>query len=69
MLATGGRDRDLTSGGWRFEPKLDGWRALVTVDGKVTVRRARVGTSPNRCPSWPVSPTRSLVEWRRSTVS
>ncbi len=22
----------------RFEPKLDGWRALVTVDGEVTVR-------------------------------
>src|SRR5438105_8644731 len=28
-----------TSGGdWAFEPKLDGWRALVYVDGAVTVR-------------------------------
>ena len=23
---------------WAFEPKLDGWRALVYVDGAVTVR-------------------------------
>ncbi len=38
MLATKACDQDLTDGGWRFEPKLDGWRALVTVDGKVTVR-------------------------------
>ncbi len=38
MLATGGRNRDLNSGGWRFEPKLDGWRALVTVDNKISVR-------------------------------
>src|SRR5690242_3411881 len=28
---TGGAD-------WAFEPKLDGWRALIYVDGAVTVR-------------------------------
>ncbi len=37
MLAAPGREQVLGAG-WRFEPKLDGWRALVTVDGKVTVR-------------------------------
>ncbi len=37
MLATIAWDQDLTGGGWRYEPKLDGWR-LVSVDGKVTVR-------------------------------
>jgi bifunctional non-homologous end joining protein LigD len=26
---------------WRFEPKLDGWRALVTIDGEATVRTRR----------------------------
>ncbi len=29
MLATAGRQ--LKSGGWAFEPKLDGWRAVVHV--------------------------------------
>ncbi len=38
MLASTATGCDLASGAWRFEPKLDGWRALVTVDGKVTVR-------------------------------
>ncbi len=38
MLASNVTGRAATSGEWRFEPKLDGWRALVTVDDKVTVR-------------------------------
>ncbi len=38
MLASTVTARDVTGGGWRLEPKLDGWRALLTVDGKVTVR-------------------------------
>ncbi len=37
MFASPAREQTLGAG-WRFEPKLDGWRALVTVDGKVTVR-------------------------------
>jgi ATP-dependent DNA ligase len=27
-----------TGADWAFEPKLDGWRALVYIDGAVTVR-------------------------------
>ncbi len=38
MLASNVTGRAATSGEWRFEPKLDGWRALVTVDRTVTVR-------------------------------
>ncbi len=40
MLATGGVARNFSSSeDWRFEPKLDGWRALVTLDdGRLTVR-------------------------------
>ncbi len=68
MLAAG-RDRDLTRGGWRFEPKLDGWRALVTVDGKVTVRTRTGRDVTESLPELPVSPTRSLVERRRLTMS
>ncbi len=37
MLAAPGREQVLGAG-WRFEPKLDGWRALIAADGKVTVR-------------------------------
>jgi bifunctional non-homologous end joining protein LigD len=37
MLATSASGRDL-SNGWVFEPKLDGWRAVVTCDGVVSVR-------------------------------
>ena len=37
MLATSVRGRHL-SGEWLLEPKLDGWRALVYVEGTVTVR-------------------------------
>ncbi len=37
MLASPPREQVLGAG-WRLEPKLDGWRAMVTVDGKVTVR-------------------------------
>jgi bifunctional non-homologous end joining protein LigD len=37
MLATSASGRDL-SAGWAFEPKLDGWRAVVTCDGIVSVR-------------------------------
>jgi ATP-dependent DNA ligase len=40
MLATNRVQR--VSGAWAVEPKLDGWRALVYVDEKVTVR-ARSG--------------------------
>ncbi len=38
MLATPSRDHQLGSSGWSLEPKLDGWRALVTVDRDITVR-------------------------------
>ncbi len=38
MLASPARRRDLTGGGWRFEPKLDGWQALVYVAGTIKVR-------------------------------
>lgn len=42
MLASSG---PLPSGaGWRFEPKLDGWRVLVYVDGTLDVR-TRTGRS------------------------
>ncbi|MDQ1385624.1 MAG: dependent ligase domain [Actinomycetota bacterium] len=27
-----------TAAEWAFEPKLDGWRALVYIDGTVTIR-------------------------------
>jgi bifunctional non-homologous end joining protein LigD len=37
MLATSAAGRDIGSG-WAFEPKLDGWRAIVTVDGRISVR-------------------------------
>lgn len=39
MLATAARE--LGPGEWAVEPKLDGWRALVYVDGAVTVRTRR----------------------------
>ena len=35
MLATA--SRKLEGGGWAFEPKLDGWRALLHVGEEVTV--------------------------------
>ena len=38
MLYTSARGRELGALGWSLEPKLDGWRALVNVDGEVTVR-------------------------------
>jgi bifunctional non-homologous end joining protein LigD len=39
LAAAGSRVRSLDPEQWRFEPKLDGWRALVYVDrGAVTVR-------------------------------
>jgi bifunctional non-homologous end joining protein LigD len=37
MLASSARGRHL-EGAWRYEPKLDGWRAMVRCDGAVTVR-------------------------------
>jgi bifunctional non-homologous end joining protein LigD len=48
MLATGGRPLgDL--GGWVVEPKLDGWRAIVSVeDGQLSVR-TRNGRSITQC--------------------
>ena len=48
MLASSGRTR-VSAGGWRFEPKLDGWRALAQIhDGKVIVR-SRAGRDLTRC--------------------
>ena len=43
MLATRGMDVSMVSEGWSVEPKLDGWRCLVQVDGDVRAwtRRGR----------------------------
>ncbi|HET7665444.1 MAG TPA: hypothetical protein VFK56_05085 [Mycobacterium sp.] len=39
LAATGSAVRELDRAQWRFEPKLDGWRALAYVeDGQVTIR-------------------------------
>lgn len=38
MLASSPRSENLTPGYWAFEPKLDGWRVIVTVGEAVTVR-------------------------------
>jgi ATP-dependent DNA ligase len=38
MLAT---NHKLTDGRWAIEPKLDGWKARVYVDGGVRVRTRR----------------------------
>ncbi len=38
LAATGSRLRTLDRDEWRFEPKLDGWRALIYLDGSLTVR-------------------------------
>lgn len=37
MLASSPRSESLTPGYWAFEPKLDGWRVIVTVDEGVTI--------------------------------
>src|SRR6185312_6381556 len=49
MLATAGaRLRELPLGEWRFEPKLDGWRATVTVEGNRIAVRTRSGRDITR---------------------
>ncbi len=47
MLATPSRGHELGGSGWSLEPKLDGWRALVTVEGDrgAQPQRGRVVTS------------------------
>jgi bifunctional non-homologous end joining protein LigD len=41
LAASGSRIRTLDRAHWRFEPKLDGWRALAYIDGTVTIRTRR----------------------------
>ena len=48
LAASGGRLRGLDLDAWRFEPKLDGWRAVVTVDAGVVRVRTRRGRDITR---------------------
>lgn len=47
MLASTGA---VTGDGWAFEPKLDGWRALVYLDEGVRVRTRRGSDVSDACP-------------------
>src|SRR4051794_22863517 len=48
LASSGSRLRGLVSGEWRFEPKLDGWRATVTVDANRVTVRTRTGRDVTR---------------------
>ena len=43
LAATGSAIRGLDRAEWRFEPKLDGWRALAYIDGGTVRVRTRKG--------------------------
>lgn len=64
MLASTGPIKG-TPDEWAFEPKLDGWRAIVTVDGSVTARtrtgRDITDSLPDLTPLADVYRGRSLV--------
>ena len=51
---------------WAFEPKLDGWRAMVYVDGAVTVRTR---TGRNVSAALPeLKPLADALEGRRAVL-
>jgi len=48
LAASGSRLRSLDADTWRFEVKLDGWRAVVTVDDAAVTVRTRRGRDITR---------------------
>src|SRR3954451_4695241 len=48
LAASGSRLRSLDADSWRFEVKLDGWRAVVTVDDAAVRVRTRRGRDITR---------------------
>lgn len=49
MLVTSGRPEGSGLNEWAVEPKLDGWRAIVTVDQGVLTVRSRNGRHLTEC--------------------